>query len=103
MKPQNYFVYILTNPDRHTVRYTGITNDLERRLNEHSLNRGSRFAEQYNATKVIYFEAFPDAESAIGRETQLKNWSRKKKEELFAKQNPDWQDLISEMYSFKRK
>jgi predicted GIY-YIG superfamily endonuclease len=60
MKSQNYFVYILTNPDRHTVFYTGVTNNLEEPLSQHSLNRGSHFARQYNATKLIYYEAFPD-------------------------------------------
>ncbi|MEY2479231.1 MAG: putative endonuclease [Verrucomicrobiota bacterium] len=103
MKPQNYFVYIATNSDRHTVLYIGITNDLERRLNEHSLSRGSRFADRYNATKLIYFEAFSDPESAIAREKQLKDWSRKKKEELIARSNPEWRDLMNEMYSFRSK
>ncbi len=58
MKSQSYFVYITTNPDRHTVLYIGITNDLERRLSQHSLHAGSAFAKQYNATKLIYYEAF---------------------------------------------
>ena len=57
---QNYFVYILTNDDRHTVLYIGVTNELERRANEHSLGRGSAFARQYNAHKLIYFEAYSD-------------------------------------------
>ncbi|HXA09834.1 MAG TPA: GIY-YIG nuclease family protein, partial [Chthoniobacterales bacterium] len=76
MSHQNYFVYILTNDDRHTVLYIGVTNDLERRANEHSLGRGSACAKQYNAHKLIYFEAYPDPQSAIAREKQLKNWSR---------------------------
>ena len=90
---QNYFVYILTNDDRHTVLYIGVTNDLERRANEHSLGRGSAFARQYNAHKLIYFEAYPDPQSAIAREKQLKNWKRDWKIELIEKQNPDWRDL----------
>jgi putative endonuclease len=96
---QNYFVYILTNDDRHTVLYIGVTNDLERRGNEHSLGKGSAFSRQYNAHKLIYFEAYPDPQSAIAREKQLKNWNRKKKEALIARVNPEWRDLIDEMYA----
>ena len=76
MSHQNYFVYILTNDDRDTVLYSGATDELERRTNEHSLGRGSFFAKQYNAHKLIYFEAYSDPESAIAREKQLKSWSR---------------------------
>jgi predicted GIY-YIG superfamily endonuclease len=103
MRAQNYFVYILTNGDRHTVLYIGITNDLERRASDHSLGRGSVFARQDNATKLVYFEAFPDPQSAIAREKQLKNWSRKKKETLIGNANPDWRDLFEEMYELKSK
>jgi putative endonuclease len=102
MSHQNYFVYILTNNDRHTVLYIGITNDLERRANEHSLGNGSAFARQYNAHKLIYFEAYPDAQSAIAREKQLKNWSRQKKEALIAQSNPQWHDLLEEMHAVRR-
>ena len=100
MSHQNYFVYILTNADRQTVLYIGVTNDLERRASEHSLGFGSYFAKQYNAHKVIYFEAYPDPKSAIAREKQLKRWSKKKKEALIARSNPEWRDLFEEMYSF---
>ena len=99
MKAQNYFVYILTNDDRHTVLYIGITNDLERRASEHSLGVGSVFANQYKAHKLIYFEAYPDPQSAIAREKQLKNWSRKKKEGLIARGNSEWHDLFDQMYA----
>ncbi len=98
---QNYFVYFLTNDDRHSVLYIGVSNDLERRVNEHSLGRGSQFARQYNAHKLVYFEAFPDPASAIAREKQLKRWSRSKKEALIAKSNPEWRDLISVMWAVK--
>jgi len=101
VKAQNYFVYILTNPNRHTVLYIGVTNDLESRASDHSLGRGSVFAKQYNANKLVYFEAFPDPKSAIAREKQLKNWSRKKKEALIGNANPEWRDLFQEMYSVR--
>ena len=100
MSHQKYFVYILTNANRHTVPYIGVTNDLERPASEHSLGFGSYFAKQYNAHKVIYVEAYPDPKSAIAREKQLKRWSRKKKDTLIARSNPEWRDLFEEMYSF---
>jgi putative endonuclease len=101
MRHQNYFVYILTNADRNTVLYIGVTNNLERRGSEHSLGFGSVFARQYNAYKLIYFEAYPDPTSAIAREKQLKRWSRAKKEALIAGKNPGWKDLITEMYAVR--
>jgi putative endonuclease len=100
MRHQNYFVYIPTN-QRHKVLSIGITNDLGRRLWEHGASRRSRFARQYNADKLIHFEAFPDPRSAIAREKQLKRWRRSKREALIAKSNPDWRDLITEMWAVK--
>ena len=100
MSHQNYFVDILTNADRHTVLYIGVTNDLERRALEDSLGSGGAFARQYNAHKLIYSEAHPNPESAIAREKQLKRWSRTKKEALIARSNPERRDLFEEMYSF---
>ena len=100
MRHQNYFVYILTNGDRHTVLYIGVTNSLERRASEHSLGLGSAFARQYNAHKLIYFEAYPDPTSAIAREKQLKR-CRAKKDALIAKKNPEWRDLFDEMYALR--
>jgi predicted GIY-YIG superfamily endonuclease len=99
MQHQNYFVYILTNADRHTVLYIGVTNSLERRASEHSLGFGSAFDRQYNAHKLIYFKAYPDPRTAIAREKQLKRWSRAKKEALIARRNPEWRDLFSQMYA----
>ena len=101
MRHQNYFVYVLTNGDRHTVLYIGITNSLERRASEHSLGLGSAFARQDNAHKLIYFEAYPDASSAIAREKQLKRWSRVKKEALIARTNPEWRDRFDDMYALR--
>jgi len=103
MSSQNCFVYILTNPDRHTVLCIGVTNNLEERASQHLLGRGSAFAKQYNAHKLVYFETFPDPESAIAREKQLKNWSRARKDALITKANPEWRDLFEEMYALKTK
>jgi putative endonuclease len=101
MRHQNYFVYILTNANRHTVLYIGVTNSLERRANEHSLGLGSVFARQYNAHELIYFEAYPDPRTAIAREKQIKRWSRAKKEALVARRNPELHDLFEEMYALR--
>jgi putative endonuclease len=101
MGHQDYFLYILTNANRHTVLCIGVSNSLERRSSEHSLGLGSAFARQYNAHKLIHFEAYPDATSAIAREKQLKRWSRVKKEALIAQRNPEWRDLFSEMYALR--
>jgi putative endonuclease len=101
MRHQNYFVYILTNADRHTVLYIGVTNFLERRASEHTLGLGSAFARQYNAHKLIYYEAYSDPSGAIAREKQLKRWSRAKKEVLFARPNSKWRDLFEQMYALR--
>ena len=101
MQHQNYFVYVLTNADWHTLLYIGVTNNLERRASQHSLGLGSAFAQQYNAHKLLYFEAYPDPTSAIAREKQLKRWRRTKKEALIAKRNPEWRDLFDEMYALQ--
>jgi putative endonuclease len=100
MRHQNYFVYILTN-QRYTVLYIRITNDLGRRLWEHAISRRSHFARQYNTDKMIHFEAFSDPRSAIAREKQLKRWRRSKKEALIARSNPEWRDLVAEMWAVK--
>jgi putative endonuclease len=101
MRHQNYFVYILTNADRHTVLYIGLTNSLERCARQHSLGLGSAFAREHNVHKLIYFEVYPDPTSAIAREKQLKRWSRAKKEALVATRNPEWRDLFLEMNNLR--
>jgi putative endonuclease len=88
-----YFVYILTNKYK-TVLYTGVTNDLIKRLFEHKnkLIKDS-FTAKYNADILVYFENTEDAYSAISREKQIKAGSRAKKVELINTMNPEWKDL----------
>jgi putative endonuclease len=100
MRHQNYFVYILTN-HRNTVLYIGVTNDLGRRLCEHSESRRSHFTRQYDTDKLIHYEAFPAPGSAIAREKQLERWRRSKKEALIARSNPEWRDLVPAMWAVK--
>ena len=88
-----YYVYILTNAN-NTVLYTGVTNDLVRRIYEHKhhLDKGS-FTAQYNVEKLVYFEVTSDVESAIAREKQIKGWNRKRKNKLVESKNLNWVDL----------
>ena len=93
----NYFVYILTNVNK-TVLYTGVTNDLQRRIDEHTntLNTQS-FTSKYNCKFLIYFERFQNIEHAIEQEKRIKGWSRKKKENLISEFNPNWNFLNEEI------
>ena len=77
------YVYILTNQTQ-TVLYVGVTNDLTRRLYEHSGGRGDvgKFTGRYQTDLLVYFEIAPDATQAIAREKQLKGWTRRKKDAL---------------------
>ena len=88
-----YYVYIMAN-QKGNVIYTGVTNDLLRRVYEHKnhLDQGS-FTARYNVEKLVYFEETSDVYSAIAREKQLKGWTRKKKNDLIMKVNPEWKDL----------
>ncbi len=80
-----------SNP-RRTVLYTGVTNDLKRRLAEHveKSDKDQPFTGKYNTFGLVYWEHFGRIEDAIAREKQIKGWSRKKKEELIAQFNPLW-------------
>ena len=88
----NYFVYIITNKNK-TVLYTGVTNDLERRVFEHELGSIRGFSQKYNCKYLIYYEYFTFIEEAIKREKQIKKWRREKKEFLINTRNPEWQFL----------
>lgn len=87
-----YYIYILSNP-RNTVLYTGVTNNLTRRLYEHRRHTGNRFTARYNISKLVYYESFLHVLDAIHREKQIKAGSRKKKEDLIKQNNPYWKDL----------
>jgi putative endonuclease len=85
---------MLTNRT-HSVIYTGVTSDLERRLAEHrwKLVPGS-FAARYRLSKLVYYETTPDIRAAIAREKQIKGGSREKKIRLIESVNPQWRDLL---------
>ncbi len=91
MRERIFWVYVLTNI-RRSVFYTGITNDLYRRLEEHRYSP-SGFTGKYHVTKLVYFEQFGDAMTAIEREKQVKDWRREKKLALIRTMNPLLEDL----------
>ena len=93
---RSFFVYIMTNP-RKTVLYTGVTNNLPRRIHEHKGKLTPGFASRYNVTDLIYYEIAETAEAAIAREKQLKAGSRRRKIELINNINPTWRDLSVEL------
>jgi putative endonuclease len=86
-----YYVYIMTN--RSKTLYTGVTNDLTRRVYEHKNKMIDGFTKKYNITKLVYFEETNDILSAITREKQIKGWLRSKKIALIESVNPKWEDL----------
>jgi putative endonuclease len=88
---KQYYVYILANKGR--MLYTGITNDLERRVWEHKNHLAAAYTKRYGISRLVYFESTTDVLSAINREKQIKGWLRKKKITLIESINPDWQDL----------
>jgi putative endonuclease len=92
MEVRRYYVYILTNKAR-TVLYAGVTNSLSRRIWQHKNKILPGFASRYNLDCLIYFEEFRDINDAIGREKQIKGWSRAKKIALIGQENPQWNDL----------
>jgi putative endonuclease len=95
--PPVAWAYILTNT-HHTTLYTGSTNDLPTRLWEHQTKRNPKsFSARYNLSKPIYFEPCDSIEDARDREQYIKGKTRKWKEALITKMNPEWKDLTEEI------
>ena len=93
---KQYYVYIMTN--RSGTLYTGMTNDLRRRVWQHKQKLIAGFTSRYNITRLVYYEETSDVHSALAREKQIKGWLRKKKIALIESANPDWQDLSEGWY-----
>lgn len=89
---KQYYIYILTNKN-NSILYTGVTNDLVRRVYEHKNKLCQGFTKKYNIDKLVYYESCNDPISAISREKQIKAGSRKKKITLIESMNVDWRDL----------
>ena len=81
----------------NTVIYTGVTNNLHRRVYEHKEKLVDGFTKKYNTIKLVYYEVFTDIEEAIKREKQIKGGSRHKKIDLICKENKNWKDLYNEL------
>ena len=87
---RHYYIYIMTGKG-DTVIYTGVTNDLKRRVYEHKEKLVDGFAKKYNIAKLVYYEVFEDVENAILREKHIKGGSRQKKIELVNSMNKERQ------------
>jgi putative endonuclease len=88
---KKYYVYIMASASR--TLYTGVTNNLERRVVEHRDKLHEGFTAQYNINRLVYFEVFGDVRAAINREKQIKGWTRIKKMALIESLNRDWKNL----------
>ena len=91
----SYYVYILSNRSR--TLYTGVTNDLARRMYEHKRGLVPGFTRQYHVHQLVYFEETNDVNEAIVRERQIKGWTRARKIALIKTMNPFWNDLAREL------
>ncbi len=95
--PEHSFsVYIMSN--RSKTLYTGITNNLLRRVWEHKRGGGSEFCRHYKLDRLVYFEHFQYVGNAIAREKEIKGWLRIKKIALIVSKNPAWTDLSEDWY-----
>jgi putative endonuclease len=96
MGARSYYVYILASRIGGTL-YTGVTNDLIRRVYEHKSGTAESFTKDYGVIRLVYFECFDEIEQAIRREKRLKKWPRAWKITLIEKENPDWIDLYPQI------
>ena len=95
---KTYFVYITTNR-KYGVLYTGMTNSLFHRVNQHKQKKIPGFTKRYNLTRLVYYEETNDVSEAIAREKQIKGWLRSRKIALIESMNPEWNDLSEGWYT----
>jgi len=91
---RQFYVYIMANRS-HTL-YSGMTNDLERRVYEHKTKAIDGFTAKYNITRLVYYEPYADVRDAIAGEKQIKGWTRDKKVALIQSRNRYWRDLAAD-------
>ena len=91
-----YYVYILSSKRNGTL-YTGVTNNLIRRVWEHKQGFYSGFTKRYNVHLLVYYESFDNPSRAIEREKQIKNWKRSWKLKLIEDKNAEWRDLYGSL------
>ena len=93
---KDYYVYMLSNK-RNTTLYTGVTNNLKRRVFEHKEKLVDGFSKKYNCSKLVWYEHTNCVESAITKEKQMKKWKRTYKENAIKEMNAEWKDLYFEL------
>jgi putative endonuclease len=94
--PRHNYVYIMTNRSR--TLYTGVTNDLQRRVFEHKRKLADGFTKKYDITRLVWYEESHDIRAAIASEKRIKGWLRAKKVALIESMNPNWMDLSDGWY-----
>jgi putative endonuclease len=92
-----FYVYMMTNQSR-VVLYTGITNSLVRQVWQHQSGEIEGFTKAYKVHRLVYYECFDDARTAIAREKEIKDWRRTKKNALVETKNPRWTDLSPTLF-----
>ncbi|OGO15263.1 MAG: hypothetical protein A2Z02_01215 [Chloroflexi bacterium RBG_16_48_7] len=93
----NFCVYIITNRTNN-VLYTGMTNNLIRRICEHKKGLVKGFSKRYQVHKLVYYESGPSVIGAIVREKQIKRMLRRQKQELISSMNREWRDLYKDLF-----
>ena len=88
---REYYVYIMSSESG--VLYTGVIDNLPRRVLQHKKKVNKGFTSRYNINRLVYFENTPDISAAIAREKQIKGWKRIRKVQLINSMNPEWRDL----------
>jgi putative endonuclease len=99
--PEEHFVYITTNK-RHTLFYTGTTNNLKKRIWQHKHKLIDGFTKKYNLDKLVYYEFYLTQQEAVKGEKQIKNWSKQKKLNLIKLINPELKNLSIDWFGFKK-
>ena len=92
----SYYVYILSSRTKRL--YTGVTNDLVRRVAEHKIGALQGFTKRYSINRLVHIEESDSIRPAIEREKQIKAWRREKKVALIESTNPEWDDLAEYWY-----
>ena len=91
-----YYIYIMASKRNGTL-YTGVTNNLLKRVYEHKNDLVEGFTKRYGVNRLVYYEHVEDINSAIQREKRLKKWRRQWKVDLIKQANPGWKDLYNEL------
>jgi putative endonuclease len=90
-----FWVYIVAS--KSGTLYTGMTNNLDRRIAEHKQRAVPGFTAKHNCTRLLWLEEHSDVRDAIAREKQIKGWLRAKKIALIESLNPHWEDLAEHL------